>query len=47
MLVKIPQRKSEATVIGHDKRPRATTIEALTELPTQFLRNGTVTAGNA
>jgi acetyl-CoA acyltransferase len=45
--VAVPQRKGEPKVVNQDEHPRATTLEALTKLPTPFRRNGTVTAGNA
>ncbi|MFK8250090.1 3-oxoadipyl-CoA thiolase [Ancylobacter terrae] len=45
--VTIPQRKGDPVVVDRDEHPRATTIEALTKLPTPFRAGGTVTAGNA
>lgn len=46
--VTIPQRKKDAIVVDTDEHPRAgTTMEGLAKLPTPFLKNGTVTAGNA
>lgn len=45
--VSIPQRKGEPVVVAQDEHPRATTLEALSKLPTPFRKGGTVTAGNA
>ena len=45
--VSIPQRKGEPILVEHDEHPRATTMEALSRLPTPFRKGGTVTAGNA
>jgi 3-oxoadipyl-CoA thiolase len=45
--VKIPQRKGDPVLVDRDEHPRATSLEALTRLPTPFRENGTVTAGNA
>ena len=45
--VTIPQRKGEPVVITQDEHPRATTIEALTQLKPVVKVEGSVTAGNA
>ena len=45
--VHIPQRKGDARVISSDEHPRATTLQALSQLPTPFRQGGSVTAGNA
>ncbi|MDQ8935603.1 3-oxoadipyl-CoA thiolase [Acinetobacter rudis] len=45
--VTIPQRKGDAIVVAKDEHPRATTIEALTQLKPVVKADGTVTAGNA
>ena len=45
--VTIPQRKGEPVVIAQDEHPRATTIEALTQLKPVVKVEGSVTAGNA
>ncbi|MDQ8953364.1 3-oxoadipyl-CoA thiolase [Acinetobacter rudis] len=45
--VTIAQRKGDAIVIAKDEHPRATTIEALTQLKPVVKADGTVTAGNA
>ena len=45
--VTIPRKKGEATVVGQDEHPRATTLEALAKLPPLVRPGGTVTAGNA
>ena len=45
--VTIPQRKGDPVVVERDEHLRATTLEALAELPTPFRKGGTVTAGNA
>lgn len=46
--VAIPQRKGEPIIVARDEHPRpATTIEALSRLPTPFRDGGSVTAGNA
>ncbi|MFN0298691.1 3-oxoadipyl-CoA thiolase [Acinetobacter albensis] len=45
--VTIPQRKGEPAVITQDEHPRATTIEALTQLKPVVKAEGSVTAGNA
>lgn len=45
--VTIPQRKGEPVVIAQDEHPRATTIEALTQLKPVVKADGSVTAGNA
>ncbi|QIO06460.1 3-oxoadipyl-CoA thiolase [Acinetobacter shaoyimingii] len=45
--VTIPQRKGDPFVIDTDEHPRATTLEALTQLKPVVKAEGTVTAGNA
>jgi acetyl-CoA acyltransferase len=45
--VSIPRRKGDPLVVDRDEHPRATTIDALTRLPTPFREGGSVTAGNA
>lgn len=45
--VTIAQRKGDAIVVAKDEHPRATTIEALTQLKPVVKADGTVTAGNA
>ncbi len=46
--VTIPQRKAEDIIFERDEFPRnATTLEALSRLPTPFRQGGSVTAGNA
>lgn len=45
--VEIPQRKGDPIIFDKDEHPRETTIEKLSELPTPFRPNGSVTAGNA
>lgn len=46
--VNIPQKKGGAVVIDTDEAPRRdTSLEALAKLPPIFIKNGTVTAGNA
>ena len=45
--VTVCNRRGEATIIDRDEHPRATTIDALSKLPTPFRKGGTVTAGNA
>ena len=46
--VLIPQKKGDSVVVGTDEGPRrGTTLEALAKLPPIFIKDGTVTAGNA
>jgi acetyl-CoA C-acetyltransferase len=46
--VEIPQRKGDPIVIDKDETPRAgTTVEKLAKLHPAFVKDGTVTAGNA
>ena len=45
--VTVCNRRGEASIIDCDEHPRATTIDALSKLPTPFRKGGTVTAGNA
>ncbi|NHB57860.1 3-oxoadipyl-CoA thiolase [Acinetobacter sp. 194] len=45
--VTIPQRQGDPFVIDTDEHPRATTLEALTQLKPVVKAEGTVTAGNA
>ena len=45
--VKIKQRKSDDLIVDKDEHPRETTLEKLSNLPTPFKIEGTVTAGNS
>jgi len=45
--VAIQQRKGQMIMVAEDEHPRATTIEALSALPTPFRTGGSVTAGNS
>lgn len=45
--VHVPQRKGEPLVVERDEHPRATSLEALTQLKPVVRSGGTVTAGNA
>ncbi len=46
--VTVPRRKSDPVIIDSDEHPRPdTNLEALSQLPTPFRKDGTVTAGNA
>ena len=45
--VKIKQRKSDDLIFDRDEHPRETTLEKLSNLPTPFKIEGTVTAGNS
>jgi 3-oxoadipyl-CoA thiolase len=45
--VSIPQKKGEALVVDTDEHPRATSLEALSQLKPIARPDGTVTAGNA
>nr|WP_295969772.1 acetyl-CoA C-acetyltransferase [uncultured Bacillus sp.] len=45
--VPVPQRKGEPIFIDKDEAPRETTIEQLRKLPPVFIKDGSITAGNA
>jgi 3-oxoadipyl-CoA thiolase len=46
--VAVPQRRGEPRLVERDEHPQPeTTLEQLAALPTPFLRDGSVTAGNA
>ncbi|HDM36251.1 MAG TPA: acetyl-CoA C-acetyltransferase [Candidatus Syntrophoarchaeum butanivorans] len=45
--VLIPQRKGEPKVFDTDERPMETSVERMAKLPPAFIKDGTVTAGNA
>lgn len=46
--VAIPQKKGEPVIVATDEGPRRdTTLEGLAKLPPIFIKDGTVTAGNA
>lgn len=45
--VAIPQRKGEPILFDTDERPMDTTLERMAKLPPAFIKDGTVTAGNA
>ncbi|MFH0786801.1 MAG: acetyl-CoA C-acetyltransferase [Pseudomonadota bacterium] len=46
--VEIPQKKKAPLIFDTDEHPRfGTTMEMLTKLPSAFVKDGTVTAGNA
>lgn len=45
--VEIPQRKGPPKIFDTDERPMETTVELMSKLPPAFLKDGTVTAGNA
>ena len=45
--VEIPQRKGPPKVFDTDERPMETSVELMSKLPPAFLKDGTVTAGNA
>jgi acetyl-CoA C-acetyltransferase len=46
--VEIPQRKGEPLLVRRDEAPRPdTTLDGLAKLPPLFMKDGTVTAGNA
>ena len=47
MPVHILQKKGDAIVVSQDEHPRATTLEALSQLKGVVHPNGSVTAGNA
>ena len=45
--VEIPQRKGPPKSFDTDERPMETSVELMSKLPPAFLKDGTVTAGNA
>ena len=45
--VEIPQRKGPPKVFDIDERPMETSVEAMSKLGPAFIKDGTVTAGNA
>jgi acetyl-CoA C-acetyltransferase len=45
--VVIPQRKGDPVVFGTDERPMDTSVEKMAKLRPAFVKDGTVTAGNA
>ncbi|MGA2368370.1 MAG: acetyl-CoA C-acetyltransferase [Dehalococcoidia bacterium] len=45
--VMIRQRKGDPIAFDTDERPMETSLEKLTKLPSAFIKNGTVTAGNS
>jgi acetyl-CoA C-acetyltransferase len=45
--VEVPQRKGAPVLVSNDEYPRGTTAEKLAALKAAFIKNGTVTAGNA
>jgi len=45
--VEIPQRKGPPKVVDTDERPMETSVEAMGKLGPAFIKDGTVTAGNA
>lgn len=45
--VSVPQKKGEPVVFDVDEHPRATSLEKLSQLRPAFIKDGTVTAGNA
>jgi len=46
--VEVPGRKGAVTVVAEDEAPRPdTTMETLAKLPALFVKDGTITAGNA
>ncbi|MHC1568307.1 MAG: acetyl-CoA C-acetyltransferase [Candidatus Syntropharchaeia archaeon] len=45
--VEIPQRKGEPKIFDTDERPMETSVEKMSKLPPAFIKDGTVTAGNA
>ena len=47
VVVTLPARKGDPTVIDRDEHPRETSLEALAKLGTPFRAGGSVTAGNA
>jgi len=45
--VEIPQRKGPPVVFDTDERPMDTNVEKMGKIPSAFMKDGTVTAGNA
>ena len=45
--VEIPQRKGAPIIFDTDERPMETSAEKMSKLPPAFIKDGTVTAGNA
>lgn len=45
--VEIPQRKGPPKIFDTDERPMETSVEAMSKLAPAFVKDGTVTAGNA
>jgi 3-oxoadipyl-CoA thiolase len=45
--VVVPGKKGESTTVDRDEHPRATSLEALSRLPTPFRDGGSITAGNS
>ena len=45
--VEIPQRKGLPIVFDTDERPMETNVEKMSKLPSAFIKDGSVTAGNA
>lgn len=45
--VRIPQKKGDPLVFNVDERPMDTSMEKLAKLPPAFIKDGSVTAGNA
>jgi len=45
--VRIPQRKGEPIVFDTDERPMKTSVEKMSKMAPAFVKDGTVTAGNA
>ena len=45
--VEIPQRKGPPKIFDTDERPMETSVEAMSKLQPAFIKDGTVTAGNA
>jgi acetyl-CoA acyltransferase len=45
--VTIPDKKSGMITVDRDEHPRATSLEALSRLPTPFRAGGSITAGNS
>lgn len=45
--VSIPQRRGEPVIFDTDERPMDTTLEKMAKLKPAFIKDGTVTAGNA
>ena len=45
--VEVPQRRGPPQVFDTDERPMDTNVEKMSQLPPAFIKNGSVTAGNA